>query len=175
MPYEDETSETARQSQKRRRKRYRQKYPEKGAERCKQWRDANKDKAKAYAKERYAQGFNRERKPETLARYEARVEAALEAAAGRPRATQCDICRRVGKTQFDHDHETGLFRGWLCGSCNKTIERGLSRRGYVQAIVEYLENHEKRIAEMKTEVGQALKRVRSLRAIRAMPDSRRTP
>ncbi len=33
----------------------------------------------------------------------------------------CDICNKPisgRKIQFDHDHKTGAFRGWLCPYCN---------------------------------------------------------
>jgi hypothetical protein len=35
-----------------------------------------------------------------------------------PPSPSCEICRRLGQTQLDHDHVTGKFRGWLCGTCN---------------------------------------------------------
>ena len=31
----------------------------------------------------------------------------------------CEICGVEGKDlHLDHDHQTGLFRGWLCHKCN---------------------------------------------------------
>jgi NTP pyrophosphatase (non-canonical NTP hydrolase) len=30
----------------------------------------------------------------------------------------CDICGRIKKLAWDHSHVTGLFRGWLCFTCN---------------------------------------------------------
>jgi hypothetical protein len=42
-----------------------------------------------------------------------------------PPAPSCSICLRVGRTQLDHDHTTGDFRGWVCGACN----RGLGELG----------------------------------------------
>lgn len=30
----------------------------------------------------------------------------------------CAICGQLGNEVQDHDHETGLVRGWLCRSCN---------------------------------------------------------
>jgi hypothetical protein len=34
---------------------------------------------------------------------------------------ECSICHREGSLVFDHNHETGKFRGWLCGTCNTGI------------------------------------------------------
>lgn len=52
-----------------------------------------------------------------------------EAAAGRPKAPHCEICGhkfipglpRHLACCFDHNHDTGLFRGWICGHCNAAL------------------------------------------------------
>jgi Recombination endonuclease VII len=62
-----------------------------------------------------------ERQRQLVAKYKQRLEEKREEIAGRPRATQCDICALPGKTVFDHDHETGAFRGWICDRCNKVL------------------------------------------------------
>jgi hypothetical protein len=35
-----------------------------------------------------------------------------------PPAPACQICRCAGKTELDHCHVSGAFRGWLCSECN---------------------------------------------------------
>jgi hypothetical protein len=73
------------------------------------------------------------------------VRRKRERLAGRPRPSVCDVCGSPGYGQqgivFDHDHATGMFRGWLCNSCNVVL-------GYVQDNAErllklalYLEQH----------------------------------
>lgn len=38
---------------------------------------------------------------------------------GEERSGPCEICgKQTEKLRFDHDHATGLFRGWLCHKCN---------------------------------------------------------
>jgi len=38
--------------------------------------------------------------------------------AGRARPSFCELCGRVAPVAFDHDPQTGKFRGWLCQPCN---------------------------------------------------------
>lgn len=39
-----------------------------------------------------------------------------------PLGTPCDNCARTDqKLVFDHCHDTLVFRGWLCNSCNKGL------------------------------------------------------
>ena len=30
----------------------------------------------------------------------------------------CEACQENPATHCDHNHETGIFRGWLCHKCN---------------------------------------------------------
>ena len=39
----------------------------------------------------------------------------------RPKPNNCELCGKLipnNKPCYDHDHETGQFRGWLCYGCN---------------------------------------------------------
>jgi len=35
--------------------------------------------------------------------------------------TKCEICGGSTRIAYDHDHNTGKFRGWLCMKCNTTL------------------------------------------------------
>jgi hypothetical protein len=56
-----------------------------------------------------------------------------------PRAHACEICRREGPTELDHDHTTGAFRGWLCRPCNLGLGRLGDDVAGVRRAIAYLE------------------------------------
>jgi hypothetical protein len=56
-----------------------------------------------------------------------------------PRARACEICRREGPTELDHDHVTGAFRGWLCRPCNLGLGRLGDDVAGVRRAIAYLE------------------------------------
>ena len=58
----------------------------------------------------------------------------------RPYGTPCAICEKpMDKPIFDHCHETGEFRGWLCNGCNIGLGHlGDNLEGLMKA-VRYLE------------------------------------
>ena len=33
----------------------------------------------------------------------------------------CEICNGTKKIYYDHNHQNGKFRGWLCQSCNSML------------------------------------------------------
>jgi len=46
---------------------------------------------------------------------------------------------------LDHDHDTELFRGWLCGNCNTGLGGFKDSIDRVRRATEYLEKHERLI------------------------------
>lgn len=54
------------------------------------------------------------------------------------REGQCPVCLRHKKLVMDHDHDTGLIRGWLCSGCNKALGVMGDRLDAVQRLVDYL-------------------------------------
>lgn len=112
--------------------------PEKVAEQTRRWRERHPDVARARSQRyiernlelvrergREARRAERKNNPEAQQRryqaYKERQEAQRVAVAGRPRPDVCEICQSHGRTVWDHDHERGHFRGWICDRCNKVL------------------------------------------------------
>lgn len=51
----------------------------------------------------------------------------------------CATCGTVTKLVWDHDHETGRFRGWLCNHCNGALGFGRDDPRILRALAQYLE------------------------------------
>ena len=34
----------------------------------------------------------------------------------------CELCGRIRRLYYDHNHWTGAFRGWLCNDCNTKLD-----------------------------------------------------
>jgi hypothetical protein len=95
----------------------------------------NRDKHNARNLARY----HRNREAE-LAKRKASVLQKQIDVAGRPPGLGCDICHRpfTMRPHFDHNHATGEFRGWLCGSCNKALGLFQDLPDNLLAAAEYL-------------------------------------
>lgn len=52
----------------------------------------------------------------------------------------CEICGASEKLCVDHDHETGKFRGYLCGKCNKALGLFRDDLGLLEKAKVYLGN-----------------------------------
>lgn len=61
---------------------------------------------------------------------------------------RCDICDglpdgRWGELAIDHCHTTGLFRGLLCSSCNRSLGHMSDDVDRLKKAIAYLEHHSK--------------------------------
>ncbi len=114
-----------------------------------EYRERNREKAKAYSAARYQANkeiYRQAARDKQIVRDEKREEI-FESLAGRPRASACEICKEHGsgaskkfKTVFDHDHATGQFRGWLCNKCNWILGLVSDDPSKLDALAEYLRN-----------------------------------
>jgi hypothetical protein len=66
---------------------------------------------------------------------------------GRRTPERCDICSALGQEFkkglcFDHDHNTGKFRGWLCPNCNTVL--GLAKESVMifESLIKYIKNNQ---------------------------------
>jgi hypothetical protein len=51
----------------------------------------------------------------------------------------CAICKKSDDLAIDHDHDTGLFRGILCRSCNAALGMFKDDSDLLRRAAEYLE------------------------------------
>ncbi len=63
-----------------------------------------------------------------------------ERKAGKKKSEQCEICGAFGIIEFDHDHKTGKFRGWICHRCNWTLGLVKDNKEILSEMIEYLRN-----------------------------------
>ncbi len=66
----------------------------------------------------------------------------VESVATRPRPEFCEACGGNGKRVlvWDHNHETGVFRGWLCHGCNLSLGHMKESPARLRALANYIEN-----------------------------------
>ena len=66
-----------------------------------------------------------------------------EAKAGRARSATCDACGEPNTARrslhWDHDHNTGAFRGWLCHGCNTALGSAGESAERLRKLIAYLE------------------------------------
>lgn len=121
-------------------------------ERCRQWRENNRERRRD-GQRRYRKGEKTPRvrklvNPiEYLLRRDGqwipRYHKSLERKAGRPRPDVCEICGEQSKKRlcFDHCHQSGQFRGWLCYPCNTALGLVKDSPKRLKALLKYLEKH----------------------------------
>ncbi|MCI0561413.1 MAG: endonuclease VII domain-containing protein [Nitrososphaera sp.] len=53
----------------------------------------------------------------------------------------CQVCGSTKKICVDHNHTTGVVRGFLCDSCNVILGRAGDNAERLRRLAEYIENH----------------------------------
>jgi hypothetical protein len=116
------------------------------------WRSQNPDKIQAWLANNpgYGKAYSRQRKEEI---------------AGRKRPKRCDICKKSGLVlHYDHDHKTGLFRGWLCHNCNMGLGHAKDSISLLHKQANYLSIHKQR-AKVKSPLHAAQKAYAEVRKV----------
>jgi hypothetical protein len=131
---------------------------------AKAYREANREKRRAYIRHRYATDAEfrakkkeRERKREharTCRRYGISVEQFDEMFARQHGA--CGICERPFQhtPHIDHDHATHTVRGLLCNMCNLGLGHFEDNPTFLRNAARYLERWLQRISEPHNEEGK---------------------
>jgi hypothetical protein len=116
---------------------YRQKNREKFNALQREWRQKNKEKAKRFDRE-YRQ--KNKGKLQTYGRDQwKRTQRLREMEAGRRRPSVCEVCGKKGRIVFDHCHQRGIFRGWLCSRCNIVLGLVKDDTNPLRKLIAYLE------------------------------------
>lgn len=111
-------------------RKWRAAHPNGPAEKSKRWRLAHPDINAANKRK-----WNKENPDYHTNRYRKK----LERIAGRPRPDNCEVCEKPGVICFEHDHESGAFRGWLCTRCNSTLAYAYESPKTLRKLAAYLE------------------------------------
>jgi len=63
----------------------------------------------------------------------------------RPKPKECEICGKEGRICYDHDHNTGEFRGWICDRCNVALGMANENPKTLIAIAEYIKKSKSKL------------------------------
>jgi len=87
----------------------------------------------------------RRKNPDKAADCNRKARGGIPESTTHPKPHKCESCGKVKKLHWDHDHSTGLFRGWLCHRCNVLV--GFLEKDPVSVLMakEYMSKYEKRL------------------------------
>jgi hypothetical protein len=106
------------------------------------YREANKDKIKAYRAKHAAKERERRRRQNMAKKYGLTPEGfANMLAVQENRCAACGTPFILTKPCVDHCHKTGKVRGLLCGSCNSAAGMLGDHPGLLRRLLAYLEKH----------------------------------
>ena len=127
-------------------RRYKEKHPETGRKSALKYRTANIEKVRESDKvAHYAYRQTAEYKLASAARskkFKQKQRDERERIAGRPQPDRCEICKGNDfRIVWDHCHEYGHFRGWICDRCNRVLGIVKDNRQILLNMARYLKEH----------------------------------
>src|SRR5882672_392929 len=123
-------------------KRWRAAHPEVAKEIKKRYREKNRDRilpieAHQAALRRKNDPVGQKRRNESYRLRQIRRQVEV---AGRPKPNKCEICSdNEFRIVWDHCHERGHFRGWICDRCNRVLGIVKDNANILKALAHYLE------------------------------------
>jgi hypothetical protein len=84
-----------------------------------------------------------------LAYYKGVAARRRERQVGRPRPGRCELCHSQGERLLDadHDHVTGIYRGWLCNKCNRALGAANDDPALLRRMALWIEDHRPQLRE----------------------------
>lgn len=127
-------------------RRYRAKHPETGIKAREKYHALHKEevreRAKLAARERRKTPKYKEAQRVRNLRYKAKIRVQQQEIAGRPCPEECELCgNSEDRIVYDHCHEKGHFRGWICDRCNRVLGSVKDDTMLLQLMVKYLERN----------------------------------
>lgn len=109
-----------------------------GIKHTEKWKEKLKEKMTGKNNPLWRNGISFNRKEYILKR--------IEKLAGRKKSEQCEICGIPASDLkkglcYDHNHDTGKFRGWLCNRCNVTLGNVKDNIELLTAMIEYIKKN----------------------------------
>lgn len=96
------------------------------------------DRTRRYSKTEYRKKYCRDYQ-------KIRLKKIREENASRPRPEYCECCfqkpNKIGVV-WDHNHKTGIFRGWLCSRCNRVLGMCGESIEVLNNLIEYIKKNE---------------------------------
>jgi integrase len=142
MPYKNRQTPQARRNLKAAHRRWYEKAKALNSEAWQRRKEAIRKRAKKYQQKRaeYQKRMWAEDPQRGLAYGRKSKLKILETRAGRKKPTRCEVCgeSRV-KIHFDHCHQSGRFRGWICFHCNAALGHVRDNPNRLRKLAAYLE------------------------------------
>lgn len=116
--------------------------PELGRKRAREWMKKNRFRRSLYHSRLIAKRDDHESCNATIEE----IKAAFNGKCHVCGVPELELARNL---HMDHDHETGIFRGWLCSNCNHALGQLKESREVILNLLLYKQRHETKVSTEK--------------------------